>query len=136
MGYKSPRTYTICGTWTLSTWTDATTYYAHMSLISTAAAARRIPVPINGIIRQIKVYTYSSTVAGSVEDWVFSVYDGTTDTPIATVGSLSAERTWYNANLNYPVSASGYIQLKTTTPAWATNPEGTVCQFEIVVEYE
>jgi hypothetical protein len=79
---------------------------------------------------------YSNTAIGTAEDWMFSMYDGTTDTPIATVSAATPQRNWFNANLNYRVTAGNYIQFKTTTPAWVTNPEGIYSGWTIVIEYE
>ena len=141
MGYKSPRTYTLCGSHNAATGynpIDATNFYGGgaTNIFGTGAAIRQIGIPITGVIRQISLQTYSATVTGSNENWLMSLYDGTTTTAIATLGLATPPRTWSSANLNFPVTAGGYVQFLSTTPTWATNPEGLSGSWVIVVEYE
>lgn len=139
MGYKSPRTYTICHSGSTSANPlDATVYYIGGTVtgLGTANASRQTSVAKRGIIRSVMLQIYSGTVIGTNEDWTWSLYDGTTTTAIATLGAATAMRTWSNTNLNYPIAEGGYFQLTTTTPAWVTNPEGCTFFATIIIEYE
>lgn len=139
MGYKSPRTYTLIGVHsTGGSPNDSTLYYIGGSAISlgTVDASHRITIGKSGIIRLAQVTIYSATAIGTNENWTISLHDGTTTTAIATVGAAAATRTWLNDNMNYPITAGGYIQMITTTPAWATNPEGCFVYWLLMVEYE
>lgn len=139
MGYKSPRTYVLSGLHSTGlTPVDATTYYAGGSspTVSISSTIMRIYIPISGVIRQIVFDAYCSVTDGSNEAWIVSLYDGTTSSAIATVASATARRTWFNQNLKYPVTAGGYIQFVTTTPTWATNPDGLKVAWWALIEYE
>jgi len=139
MGYKSPRQYSIClQAQTSMNPSDATTLYIGgvSPDISTSSTRTKTFIPINGFVRVASLYINSATVNGTNEDWIFSLYDGTVTTDIATVGLSAAERVWENYNMNYKVTAGGYIQLKTTTPTWVTNPEGCRAYCILIVESE
>lgn len=140
MGHKAPRTYTLSGgnNAILAVPLDTTVYYigGTKATITTTLATAHTTIPISGIIRAVCVQIYAVTVAGSNENWILSLYDGTTTTPIATVGLAAGERNWINTDMNFPVTKGGYVTVTTTTPAWGTNPEGITAQFLIVVEYE
>jgi hypothetical protein len=138
MGYKTPRTYVLCGGHSSGfSPADATDYYAGgpLNTMSATATLRKIPIPISGIIRTAMFTTASVTVSGTAEDWVVSLYDGTTLTPIATVALNTATRTWLNDAMTYPVTQGGYVQFKTTTPTWVTNPDGVTCFYALIIEY-
>lgn len=139
MGYSRPRTYTITGSHTTATSpNDTTAYYigGSANAMGTGDASHRLVIGKSGFIRSVQLTLYSATTVGTNEDWTFSLYDGTTTTSLGAVGLATASRTWLKENMNYPITAGGYIQLITTTPAWATNPEGITCYWIIHVEYE
>ena len=140
MGYKSPRTYTlnICNKSLLAP-ADATTYYfaGDVNTPGTVDGVATIVVPKTGHIRSIAIQIYSSTASGTNEDWtlVLENYTTTTDYTIATLGLAAARRLWNNENLNIPVTSQDLISIKTTTPTWATNPQGCLMTGTIVVDY-
>jgi len=137
MGYKAPRTYSLVyGTQTAKNPVDATTYYiggAGQDMASSNAYSR-FTIPKSGVIREAVVTVYSSTNIGTAENWTFSLFDGTTTTAIATLSVASLERIFFNPNMNYRVTAQGYVSVVTTTPTWVTNPEGCRVHVVLVVE--
>ncbi len=140
MGYKAPRTYVLSGNYTSSANpNDSTTYFIGNinNGIATSLGVRKIVIPIKGMIRAAVVYMYALTATGSAEDWLMEIRaNGATDYPIETLGASTAERVWNNTNLNIPVNEGDYIAIKTTTPAWVTNPEGIQGTWWVLVEYE
>jgi hypothetical protein len=110
----------------LATPTDATTYYfgGMNAGPSTSAAVRQIKIFKSGVITGAQI-TALATTTGTDEVWTVNIrLNNTTDYAIATVGAATSIRSWTNAALTIAVSAGDYIEIKTTTPTWATDAAG------------
>ncbi len=92
---------------------------------STTAALRRIYFPSACVITDCTLFIVTN-VNGSSETVNFAIrLNNTSDTPL-TSGTISATATAIvTTGLSISVSAGSYIEIKTTTPAWVTNPTGT-----------
>jgi len=104
---------------------DATTYYlgpvAGLTP-STTAEERKIYIPKAGTITFCAIST-NATTAGSNEDWPYYIrLNNTTDYGIDTVSVSANLRQWISYTLDVDVVAGDYIEIKTVTPTWATNP--------------
>lgn len=107
---------------------DSTVYYSGGFASvgpSTTAALRRIYFPSACTITDCTLFIVTN-VNGSGETVNFAIrLNNTTDTAL-TSGTISATATTIvTTGLSISVSAGSYIELKTTTPAWVTNPTGT-----------
>ncbi len=107
---------------------DSTVYYSGGFASvgpSTTAALRRIYFPSACTITDCTLFIVTN-VNGSGETVNFAIrLNNTTDTAL-TSGTISARATTIvTTGLSISVSAGSYIELKTTTPAWVTNPTGT-----------
>lgn len=105
---------------------DATTYYFGIfaSLPTTTTPdIRRQYIPTSGTIRSCTMNWFANANPGTAES--FSMYirlNNTTDFLIATVATNAAQKLFMNTALNIPVVAGDYIEIKTITPLWTTNP--------------
>lgn len=126
MGYISPGyAYVYCGFGSYNPG-DSTLYYfgAFPSGSPSSQGVYLVYFPTSGVIRAAVLDTYATTV-GTAEDWTIAIRkNNTTDYTFATVGAATAHRLFANYSLSIPIAAGDYIEFKTTTPAWATNPEG------------
>lgn len=139
MGYKSPLKLAIPVYGQSTTPLDSTTYYfgEPVSSVGTGATSRPIVMPRQGIITSMVLLVYSATVAGTAEDWTMIIRkNDTTDYTFATVAANTTARYFTNYALNIPVNALDYITVKTTTPAWVTNPEGVRITGFLILECE
>lgn len=132
MGYKSPRTYCLfVGASGIIAPVDSTTYYlgcmASTSLTATVLSYSAV-IPYSGRIRAGNLLMRSNTTIGTNEDIIVTIRkNDTTDYAFSTVGLATANRLFSNYNLDIPVSAGDFIDIKIVTPAWVTNPDG--CRF-------
>jgi len=107
---------------------DATTYYFsnYPNTPTTTATVRQMYILTNSTITMAEIYSISVT-AGSNEAWDMYVrVNNTTDTLIATTSSSSGTRRWTNTGLSINVNAGDYVEIKTVTPTWGTNPLTTI----------
>jgi hypothetical protein len=116
---------------------DSTTYY--WSTIAgtweTTAALRPHRFLKDGIIKAASISTYGGT-AGTAEDWTMIIrINNTTDYTVATLAASAVTRNWLNLALNIPVKAGDYFEIKTTTPAWVTNPAPCQSWGTLLIEY-
>jgi hypothetical protein len=96
---------------------------------------QRVYIPKNGTIKAVYVSGYTTGAVGTAENWqMFVRLNDTTDTSISTVGAAAAQRVWTNTSLNIAVSAGDFIEIKSTHPAWATNPVNTRYHAVIYIE--
>lgn len=104
----------------------STTYYFGATAAvgpSTTAQTTRIYVPRSGTLTAAQVWNHAGATAGSAESWQMLIrLNNATDTTVAAVASASAHRLWTNTALAIPVTTGDYVEIKTTTPAWATAP--------------
>jgi hypothetical protein len=101
---------------------------------STTAANNKVHIRTAGTLRIANIYSYSQ-VAGSNESWTIAVrLNNTTDTTIATVAAATNERIFSNTGLSIAVVAGDYVEIKSTNPTWATNPEMTTFGGYIYIE--
>jgi len=88
----------------------------------TAANTSKIYFRQSGTIQSAEIYSFATT-AGTGEAWSLYIRkNNTTDFLIATVNSATGERVFSNLNINIPINAGDYIEIKSTNPTWATNP--------------
>lgn len=139
MGYKKANKLVIQGSCCSTNPVDSTTYYLGnrtADSLNTTADYQRLYIPVNGCIRACELYVIATATVGTAEDWTWVIrLNNATDYTFYTLGAAEAKRRFYNYNLNIPVSAGDYIELKTTTPAWVTNPEGVRCMAFVLVQY-
>lgn len=140
MGYTSPRRYVLTGNFTAVNPVDATIYYVGgaANTMNTSIGLRETVVPISGFIRAAYIYTYSVTAAGTGEDWTWVIRNTTTavDHAFTMLAAAAARRIFSSTTLNIPVTKDDLLVLKTTTPTWVTNPEGTQGYYWILIESE
>lgn len=109
----------------LSSPADATTYYFGSiagTAPSTTATERSMYIPKSGTIKYCQLST-NATTAGSNEAWpIYIRLNNTTDYGVDTVSTNTNLRMWESAALNIAVTAGDYIEIKTITPTWVTNP--------------
>lgn len=108
---------------------DSTVYYFGSLFgvtTGTTADTARIVVPCKCKIRKAHVFILAFTTAGSNEDVVMVIRkNNTTDSTLETKGLDPSKRTVFsNDNMDLDLDAGDYIEIKFTTPAWATNPVG------------
>ena len=88
----------------------------------TTAGTSKVYIRRAGTISIAEIYCYAGT-AGTTEAWSLYVrVNNTTDYLIATVSAATNERVFSNTALSIPVVAGDYIEIKSTSPIWATNP--------------
>jgi len=107
---------------------DSTTYYFGGNWLQNGTAARtRLYIPLGGTIVYASFNSFVGTTLGSAETssaWVR--LNNTTDTLISDVIQQDAAyEQFINSSLSIAVSAGDYIEIKWTTPAYATNPTNT-----------
>ena len=138
MGMTQPRFITISFTNSpASSLLDATTYYGGMSgsAITTNATYYPMYIPFTGVVRACCINIDCSTTTGTNEAWDVNLRkNNTTDYLIATVSAATRIRTWINNFMNIPVVPGDYIEMKMTTPTWATNPDGARVSGFIILE--
>jgi len=107
---------------------DSTVYYFSdkgSQVPTTAANYRYMSIPYTGIITGCVISSVAGTVTGSNELIDFKIRkNNTTDYDVGTVSAASVQRVVKNMALNIPITNGDSIEIKITTPAWATNPEG------------
>ena len=129
MGYKRPNCYTInIGHYSINP-ADSTVYYfgsrTYDYPFTSVTGYSRIIIPENGCIRKITLYQISAIVVGSAEDQIIEIRKNfATDYTVKTVSTAVDKRDFSNFDLNIPVAQNDSIEIKWTTPAWVTNPEG------------
>jgi hypothetical protein len=139
MGYKSPTCYSLNIMSSTTAPLDSTTYYfgAFNQGWTTSTPIRRIYIPRAGRITRVVLYMFALTTAGTAEDIVIVIRkNDTTDYTFSTVGLANASRFFSNYALDIPVIAGDYIELKVTTPAWVTNPDGVYTYGSLFIETE
>jgi len=106
---------------------DATTYYfgpIPNTAPSTTAEERKIYIPKAGTITFCSISS-NATTAGTDEAWPYYIrLNNSTDYGIDTVSVSANLRQWINTGLDIDVVAGDYIEIKSVTPTWATNPAG------------
>ena len=137
MGYTRPNTYALLVCHLSMSPLDSTIYYfgSRIATAGTFNGYYRAYVPRKGFIRSAYILQESNTATGTNENQVMAIrINDTTDYTFATVGAASNRRLFSNGNLNIPVNEGDYIEIKWTTPAWATNPDGTESFGYILIE--
>ena len=140
MGYKTPiRLALSFNSVVTAAFVDSTEYFSSGLDTSwnTTESVKRLYPRLSGRIVGAVVQTYSVTAAGTAEDWPMAIrLNNTTDYAISTQSVSAATRNWYNMNLNIPITLTDFISIKTTTPAWVTNPADTYTNFILYIELE
>jgi len=119
-----------------STITDSQTLYWGGMLVapSTTANRWRVYCPKAGTIKAAFIFSYAGTV-GTNEAWSMSIRkNNTTDYLIQSLSVATNDRVWSNVDLNIPVIAGDYIEIKEQTPAWVTNPATVTRTGQIYIE--
>lgn len=79
--------------------------------------------PSNMLITRVDLNWWASGIAGSNEDVsLYLVINGTDEYLVATVGNTDEHKLFSNTDLEIPVLAGDYVEMKLVTPAWETNP--------------
>ncbi|MFZ2205555.1 MAG: hypothetical protein WAV23_03110 [Minisyncoccia bacterium] len=118
---------------------DATTYYFGSNIITTlntTAAISRIYITAAGIIDTCYLFCTAAVAFGSGETSTMSIrLNNSTDTAISSaVVNNAAGTTFSNTGLSIAVAVGDYIEIKWTTPTWATNPGGVCVSAQIHVK--
>lgn len=118
---------------------DSTAYYfggLPTLAPSTSGSNRRVFVPAAGVVKNVVVYSLASGTAGSNESWTMSVRkNDTTSYTIAAVAASTASRTWNGlSGGEFSVASGDYLEITTTTPAWATNPTNVYYECWVYIE--
>jgi hypothetical protein len=125
----------------IATPADASTYFlAHgvtiITITASGSARTRFYIPKAGTIN--KCYGAVSVVGtlGSSGNCTLALRkNNTTDTNITTTLPMSsANNNFNNTGLGISVSAGDYIEVKLTTPTWATNPTNVNISLTFLVE--
>lgn len=115
---------------------DSTTYYtgSYAANFNTTQGLHRLFIPKTGILTIADVAFYCSGDVSSNEAWVVSIrLNNSTDYQIASVANTDRAKRWFNDAMNIPVTKDDYIEIKTTTPAWATNPTGVIAYGHVII---
>jgi len=101
---------------------------------TTTVNTSKVYIEKTGVIRKANINCFSGT-AGTAENWSLYIrVNNTTDYLIETIGVSASERIFNNGNLNIPVNAGEYFEIKAINPTWATNPLTTIFGGNIVIE--
>lgn len=119
---------------------DATTYYFgsnHVFAASTTANTfYKVYFPFACHIKSCRLVFVNTGANATTETsscWIR--LNNTTDTLVSdAVTNDAAERTFVNSSLDIAIAANDYIEMKWTTPTWATNPTGV--NFNVVLGIE
>ena len=87
------------------------------------ATYHRIYIPKAGTIKAAYIYWNCAGGGGTTEE--ISTYirlNNTSDTLIAAVGNNLSSKIFSNTGLSIAVAQGDYIEIKSVTPAWVTNP--------------
>ena len=107
---------------------DGTSYYVGEQYTAapgtSGAGGRRIYIPRTGtIIRAYITFVNAGTLGTNETSTAAIRVNNTSDTTIsASVTNDSAVTAFNNTSLSVNVNAGDYIEIKWTTPTWATNP--------------
>jgi len=119
---------------------DATTYFIGQnttltSLTTSGTASSKLYIPKAGTVTAIYgTFTVGGTLASSGSTSVNLRLNNTTDTLITSAAVMtSADNAFNNASLSISVSAGDYLELKITTPTWATNPTTVRCSYSLYI---
>jgi len=119
--------------------TDNTTFLVRASM-TTAANVTPVIVPYAGTIKAVIVHYCEGTGAGTASDeaWTMNLnINDTTDVAIETISETGSKiRSWENYSLNQAVAQGDELRLKSTTPAWATNPLANVERIWVTIWIE
>jgi hypothetical protein len=95
---------------------------ANPRAVTTTANVSQVYIPRTGTIKAAYITGYAGT-AGTAEAWIMLLRkNNTTDYNITTVATNTSQRVFINAQMNVPVSAGDYFEIKTLNPPWVTNP--------------
>jgi len=117
---------------------DATTYFSgnvFNGAPPTTGALRRLYIPRAGIIRKAYI-TFTCVGLGSNETSTVSIrLNDTSDTTVSTAVTNDANFVYVNNTaLAISVAQGDYVEIKWTTPSWATNPTNVTISGIIYVE--
>lgn len=118
---------------------DATTYFiGWVPSVAFAVSSGIVSLTLRhtGIIRAVDVRLLVFGTPGTTE--TFSVWlrlNNTTDTLITSTAQANATiNNFSNTGLSVAVVAGDFIEIKFTTPTWATNPTAVVVVGSVLVE--
>jgi len=117
---------------------DNTNYYFGQNAVAmgTNAAIFQIYMPKTGTIKYAHLQWFASGNAGTAESITAYIrVNNTTDYSIASVATTAATKLFTNTSLNISITAGNYVQIKVTTPTWATNPTTASWGGYFVLEY-
>jgi len=117
---------------------DAGTYYwcKPETFIMTGSSVKlKSIVPVSGTITKITGFYLNNTVLGTNEISTTTVQiNGTDMISIANFDNSTTRSEFPTATYNQAVTAGDTIQLKWTTPTWATNPTGVSASALLYIE--
>jgi len=109
---------------------DATAYFMGNNPATAPTAASgsqfRVYCPSSGTVRACYIFVNSVTTTGTNEQSTIALrLNNTTDTTVSsTLDNSVAGAVASNTALNISVVQGDYLEIKWTTPTWATNPTG------------
>jgi len=118
---------------------DATSYYFGCSFGgssgNTTADNARIYMPKAGTITSVYIFTRNGTPGSNETSTIYVRKNNTADTVISSsVKNDQTHEAFSNTALSIAVAQGDYIEIKWTTPTWATNPLSTEVYATIYVE--
>jgi hypothetical protein len=83
----------------------------------------RLYIPKTGTIKTVYVTARATSTVGTGESWeMFVRLNDTADTSIQAITSTDNPRVWSNTSMSVSVTVGDYIEIKSVTPNFATNP--------------
>ena len=121
----------------IATTTDFTPFFfGGQAKIPGTVGLQKMYFPKTGTIKAIEIFGYSST-AGTAEGWDLSIVNATSTTNsslIAMVATSATTRRWSNTSMLKPATAGDYIEIRSNSPGWVTNPLALVFSGSIYIE--
>jgi hypothetical protein len=122
---------------TLAAPADATSYCFGTAPLAPAVCSggsRKIYMPAPGTIRKFTVVA-NCTTAGSAEAWGMTIrLNNSSDITATTIASSATERVWTINGGPLTITSGDYIEIKTTTPTWVTNPANCTFWGHVLLE--
>ncbi len=117
---------------------DATTYYfGSMGSPAPTAAISRMIIPRSGTLRTVRaIFNVGNALGTNEASTVYLRLNNSSDAlTISSAVDLSGR--WFVGELtgqSLALTAGDYVELKWTTPTWATNPSAVAMRLELEIE--
>lgn len=132
--------YALVGGGSLATPADSTTYYSGASgfAIGVTEGIHRMYIPKAGTIRAAYITFINNTLAGTSETSTVSLrINATTDHTISAAvqnnAAVTVPAVVSKTDFAIEVAQGDFFEIKWVTPAWVTNPNTVIIQFNIYI---